>query len=70
MCDYNIASSNDQMGKGRYHMNTVQLQLLYIYIFIYWRALGIKSYINFQVNYCQGIAIIVALELSFDSALL
>ena len=49
---------------------------VYIYIFIYWGHRGsnhsylAKMYIHFQVNYYQGIAIIVALELSFGSAFL
>ena len=45
---------------------------IYIYIFIYWGAPRIKSFSSgkgiYSLNYCQGIAIIVALELSFDSA--
>ena len=63
----------DVITPGPYSLNWgapgIKDVFVYIYMFIY-LYIDILIYIHFQVNYCQGIAIIVALELSFDSALL
>ena len=63
----------DVITPGPYSLNWgapgIKDVFVYIYMFIY-LYIDILIYIHFQVNYCLGIAIIVVLELSFDSAFL